>query len=147
MGKKAKSDTPATTHSTSEADSAFSQANIIFLESTPTLAGASQELLFKMIDAMGVKRDTALITSVQASGTAWPDGKIVVALGELGAQQVIQVSTSLSELRSKVHFMPNGPRVIATYHPSYLLQNPASKKEAWEDLKLAMRELGAKRSS
>jgi DNA polymerase len=27
-------------------------------------------------------------------------------------------------------------KVMATYHPAYLLRNPAAKKEVWEDMKI-----------
>ncbi len=33
-------------------------------------------------------------------------------------------------------------KLIVTYHPAYLLRDPRQKKEAWQDLKLAMAELG-----
>jgi DNA polymerase len=31
---------------------------------------------------------------------------------------------------------------MPTFHPAYLLRNPAEKKKAWEDLQLVMQELG-----
>jgi uracil-DNA glycosylase family 4 len=33
-------------------------------------------------------------------------------------------------------------KLVVTYHPAYLLRDPRQKKEAWQDLKLAMAELG-----
>jgi DNA polymerase len=36
----------------------------------------------------------------------------------------------------------NGLRVVVTYHPAYLLRNPAAKKDAWEDMQLLMRDMG-----
>jgi hypothetical protein len=163
MGKKnlvresfpAISETPATTHSVvslssdskaatpqkAEAVSALTTAKIIFVEATPTLAGTSLELLYKMIDAMGVKRDQAFVTNLVESHVSSLAGKVVVALGDEAATKVSGTAGKLQALRAKVHFLPNGPRVIATYHPAYLLENAAAKKDAWEDLKLAMREL------
>jgi DNA polymerase len=35
-----------------------------------------------------------------------------------------------------------GSKVICTYHPAYLLRNPAAKKDVWDDMKLLMREMG-----
>jgi DNA polymerase len=32
--------------------------------------------------------------------------------------------------------------VVCTYHPAYLLRNPAAKKDCWDDMKLLMRQLG-----
>jgi hypothetical protein len=114
---------------------------IIFVEAAPTLSGASSELLHKMIDAMGVKRTDAKITHLADADLSAYAGKIVVALGDEAAQKILNQSAPLASLRAKVHFLKAGPKVIATYHPSYLMQNPQAKKDAWEDLKLAMREL------
>lgn len=36
----------------------------------------------------------------------------------------------------------NGIKVMPTFHPSYLLRNPAAKREAWNDLQLVMQEFG-----
>jgi uracil-DNA glycosylase len=44
-------------------------------------------------------------------------------------------------LRGRVHKC-RGTKLIVTYHPAYLLRDPRQKKEAWQDLKLAMAELG-----
>jgi DNA polymerase len=35
-----------------------------------------------------------------------------------------------------------GTQLIVTYHPAYLLRDPRQKKEAWADLRIAMKELG-----
>jgi hypothetical protein len=148
-------ETPATTHSVvsmssdsktatpkkAEAVSAFTTARIIFVEATPTLTSATGELLGKMIDAMGVKREHAFITDLTATDVSSLTGKLVVALGEEAAQKILVQTGNLSSLRAKVNFLKNGPKVIATYHPTYLIENASAKKDAWEDLKLAMREL------
>jgi DNA polymerase len=34
-----------------------------------------------------------------------------------------------------------GMKVICTYHPAYLLRNPAAKKDTWEDIQLLMQEM------
>ena len=47
----------------------------------------------------------------------------------------------MSRLRGKWHRVRGVP-TIATYHPAYLLRNPAAKKDAWEDLQMLMRAMG-----
>lgn len=66
--------------------------------------------------------------------------KIILALGTFSAQLLLNSRTSISYLRNRVYDMPFG-RVIATYHPSFLLRSPQKKPEAWEDLKLVRRTL------
>jgi hypothetical protein len=116
---------------------------LIFLESSHTLHGDSETLLTKMIEAMSVKPESVFVSNLNATHGILPDAseRIFVALGEPAAQQILNTSLPLSELRARVHVLPGGNRFIATFHPDYLLKNPQAKKEAWEDLKLAMREL------
>lgn len=61
--------------------------------------------------------------------------KVIVALGRIAAQRLLNTTTSLGKLRNSVHTYPatNTP-VIITYHPAYLLRAPAEKRKAWEDL-------------
>jgi DNA polymerase len=47
----------------------------------------------------------------------------------------------MGRLRGRVHVLGRR-KVIATYHPAYLLRHPEMKKPCWEDVQLAMRELG-----
>ncbi len=79
--------------------------------------------------------------------------EVIVALGTPAAQTLLATRLSVGRLRGAVHHFPPAPlahlglppaRLIASYHPAYLLRNPNAKKDAWEDLKLAMRELGLK---
>ena len=66
--------------------------------------------------------------------------KIILALGTFSAQLLLNSSSPIGHLRSRVYEMPFG-RVIATYHPSFLLRSPQKKPEAWEDLKLVRKML------
>lgn len=59
--------------------------------------------------------------------------KIIVALGKTAAAALLNKEASLSNLRGIVHESMNTP-LIVTYHPAYLLRNPADKSKAWEDL-------------
>ncbi|MDR0292100.1 MAG: uracil-DNA glycosylase [Elusimicrobium sp.] len=72
----------------------------------------------------------------------------IVALGGVAAKSLIR-DASLTSLRGKIYDLEldsanlNGDvKIIATYHPAALLRNPNWKKDAWEDLKMLMREMG-----
>ena len=49
----------------------------------------------------------------------------------------------MGRLRGKWHRYRGIPTIV-TYHPAYLLRNPAAKKEAWEDLQMLMQAMGLK---
>jgi DNA polymerase len=59
------------------------------------------------------------------------------AIGVLG----VDPTTTMGRLRGRWH-RHRGIKTLVTYHPSYLLRNPPSKKEAWDDLRLLMKEMG-----
>lgn len=63
-------------------------------------------------------------------------------LGAVAAQNLLQTTSPIGRLRGSVHDW-RGIKVVCTYHPAYLLRNPAAKADAWEDLKLLMRTFGA----
>ena len=71
--------------------------------------------------------------------------KIVCCLGTFAAQTVIQTAAPISRLRGKF-FDLDGMRVIATFHPAYLLRSPEKKREVWEDMKQIRAELFRLRS-
>jgi DNA polymerase len=61
--------------------------------------------------------------------------KLILALGRIAAQRLLDNQTSLGRLRGTTHrFEPGGVPVVVTYHPAYLLRSPADKRKAWEDL-------------
>jgi len=62
---------------------------------------------------------------------------VIVALGKTAAQTLLNTDTPISELRGKFHDY-HGIKVMPTYHPSYLLHNPAKKRDVWEDIKKVM---------
>jgi uracil-DNA glycosylase family 4 len=64
---------------------------------------------------------------------------LVLAMGPLAAQSLMQSADPLGKLRGRAVPLPsvNGVPVVATYHPAYLLRNPADKARAWADLCLA----------
>jgi len=74
--------------------------------------------------------------AVQAQALA---PRIVLAMGPLAAQSLLQSTEPLGKLRGRAVPMAawGGVPVVATYHPAYLLRNPADKARAWADLCLA----------
>jgi len=64
---------------------------------------------------------------------------LVLAMGPLAAQSLMQSGDPLGKLRGRAVPLPSigGMPVVATYHPAYLLRNPADKARAWADLCLA----------
>jgi len=65
--------------------------------------------------------------------------KVIVALGKFGAQTLLRTLEPISRLRGRVYDY-RGAKLVPTFHPAYLLRNPSSKREVWEDMKL-VREL------
>lgn len=67
--------------------------------------------------------------------------EIICCLGAVAAQNLLQTSEPIGRLRGRFHDY-RGIKVLATYHPAYLLRNPSAKKNTWEDIQLLMQELG-----
>lgn len=124
--------------------------------------GRAGQLLTKMIEAMGLKRDAVYIANVVKcrppnNRNPEPDEiescmpflenqirlvhpRVVVCLGKFAAQTVLKTDITISKLRG--HFYKHGDfDIMPTFHPSYLLRNPAMKKFVWEDLKQVMAKL------
>lgn len=66
--------------------------------------------------------------------------RLIVALGKSAACRLLDTDASVASLRNRVHRYRGTPLVV-TYHPAYLLRNPADKAKAWEDLLFARRML------
>jgi uracil-DNA glycosylase len=64
-------------------------------------------------------------------------------LGATAAQALLATGLSVGRLRGRWHHCRGIPTMV-TYHPSYLLRNPAAKKDAWEDLQMLMLAMGLK---
>ncbi len=64
--------------------------------------------------------------------------KITFAVGRFAAQALLDTDEPIGRLRGRVHRY-HGIPVVVSYHPAYLLRNPADKAKAWEDLCLARR--------
>jgi uracil-DNA glycosylase len=62
--------------------------------------------------------------------------RLILAMGRFAAQALLRSELPVGKLRGRVHRYQGVPLVV-TYHPAYLLRNPADKARAWEDLCLA----------
>ena len=129
--------------------------------------GRAGQLLTKIIESISLKREDVYICNVlkcrpPENRNPEPDEvascnpflrkqlaairpKIVCCLGTFAAQTVLQTAASISKLRGKFFDM-DGMRVIATFHPAYLLRSPEKKREVWEDMKQIRTELFRLRS-
>jgi uracil-DNA glycosylase family 4 len=122
--------------------------------------GAAGQLLTKIIEAIDLKRDDVYIANVikcRPPGNRNPEQdevetcepflfqqidvikpKVIVALGKFAAQTILRTLDPISRLRGRVYDY-RGAKLIPTFHPAYLLRNPSSKREVWEDMKLVRR--------
>ena len=68
--------------------------------------------------------------------------KIVLLVGQLAAQNLLESKEPLARLRGKPQkHAESGAGIIISYYPSYLLSKPMDKRKAWDDLKLAMKQI------
>ncbi len=124
--------------------------------------GRAGQLLTQIIKAMGLEREDVYIANVvkcRPPGNRNPEPDeieacspflqaqiasiqptVIVALGKFAAQTLLQTETPISRLRGQFHTL-GGVAVMPTFHPSYLLRNPAAKREVWEDMKMVMKKL------
>jgi uracil-DNA glycosylase len=118
--------------------------------------GRAGQLLTKIIEAIDLKRDDVYIANVikcRPPGNRNPEPdevetcepflfqqidiikpKVIVALGKFAAQALLRTDAPISKLRGGVYEY-RGAKLIPTFHPAYLLRNPSSKREVWEDMK------------
>lgn len=72
--------------------------------------------------------------------------KVILALGRSAAYAVLGQEASIQSLRGAVRYRTQGEiriPVVVTYHPAYLLREPAEKWKAWQDLLLARKAIDA----
>jgi uracil-DNA glycosylase len=148
------------------------QADLMFVGEAPgadedvqgePFVGRAGQLLTKIIEAIGLKREDVYIANVikcrppqnrnpeqDEVDTCEPflfqqidviKPKVVVALGTFAARALLRTLDPISRLRGRV-FEYRGAKLIPTFHPAYLLRNPSSKREVWEDMKLVRSLLG-----
>ncbi len=66
------------------------------------------------------------------------EASVIIVMGEIAAQQVLNTTEPIETLREKTHQLMSAP-LIVTYHPSDMLQDLQLKAKTWEDLCLAKR--------
>ena len=59
---------------------------------------------------------------------------IIVGLGKFAVQTLLNSKVPISKLRG-IWASYHGIQLMPTFHPAYLLRNPADKKLVWEDIK------------
>ena len=125
--------------------------------------GRAGQLLDRMVEAMGLARADVYIANVLKSRppgnrTPEPDEiaacspflfrqiaavgpEVIVALGAPAAQTLLRTAAPIGKLRGRF-WRTRGVDLMPTYHPAFLLRNPAKKREVWEDLQQVMARLG-----
>jgi len=96
---------------------------------------AAETLLHNMLAAVTIKVGQEM-AEAQITSIVDFQPKVIVAMGEDVAQQLLALTHPLAQLRGKTHELKETP-VIVTYAPDALLQNTADKAHAWADLCLA----------
>ncbi len=121
--------------------------------------GRAGKLLTQMIEAMSLRRENVYICNVvkcrppenrlpekDEISTCSPflfrqiaviQPKVICCLGSCAAQTMLQTNQGISRFRGE-WFNFRGSKLIATYHPAYLLRNPNAKGEVWKDLQKVM---------
>jgi uracil-DNA glycosylase family 4 len=124
--------------------------------------GRAGQLLTKIIEAMGKKREDVWICNVlkcRPPNNRNPESdevaacmpfleeqirliapRVVVTLGTYAAQAVLGTDEPIGRLRGRWQ-SARGVRVMPTFHPAFLLRSPERKKDTWEDMKLVMAHL------
>src|SRR5437870_6269298 len=148
------------------------KAELVFVGEGPSADEDAQELPFvgragklltQMIEAMGLARKDVYICNVvkcrppenrtperDEIATCSPflfrqldaiHPKVIVCLGSVAAQTLLHTNRGISHFRGE-WLEYRGARLLATYHPAYLLRNPNAKGDVWKDLQKVMAVLG-----
>lgn len=118
--------------------------------------GRAGQLLTKIIEAIGMKREEVLIGNVNrcrppGNRPPMPDEvamckpfllreiavvqpEVIVVLGNTATKNLLDTREGITRLRGNFQEY-KGIRVMPTFHPAYLLRDPSKKRETWEDLK------------
>ena len=119
--------------------------------------GKAGQLLNNMLLSIGLRRDSIYIANILKcrppnnrdpkpdeaaqcrayleQQIALVQPKLILVVGRIAAQNLLQTDLPLGRLRNQLHYMPSTQiPVYVTYHPAYLLRQPADKRKAWQDL-------------
>lgn len=118
--------------------------------------GRAGQLLTKIIEAIGFKREDVLIGNINRCrppgnraplpdevaackpfmlreiASARPD--VIVVLGNTAMKNLLDIKEGITRVRGQFQDY-KGIKVMPTFHPAYLLRDPSKKRETWEDLK------------
>jgi len=126
--------------------------------------GRAGKLLDAMLLALGLRREQIFIANIlkcrppnnrdpapEEMRCCWPflarqiallNPKIILAVGRIAAQNLLQTDVPIGKLRNRIHrYQPGDIPIVVCYHPAYLLRSPREKRKAWDDLQLAHRTL------
>jgi uracil-DNA glycosylase family 4 len=117
--------------------------------------GAAGQLLSKIIEAMGMKREDVFIVNTvlcRPPNNRNPEQdevaacrpflreqirlvapRVIVTLGTFAAHAILETDEPISRLRGRWQ-SAHGARVMPTFHPAYLLRSPQHKKDVWGDM-------------
>jgi uracil-DNA glycosylase family 4 len=126
--------------------------------------GKAGQLLDKMIEAMGFTRDEVYVCNIvkcrppnnrkpepEEMAACLPylkeqlellDPEVIVALGATAVQGLFGTSEGITRLRGRWKLYLGRVPVMPTFHPAFLLRNPAAKREVWDDLQAVLRQMG-----
>jgi uracil-DNA glycosylase family 4 len=118
--------------------------------------GRAGQLLTKIIEAIGLKREDVIIGNVnrcRPPGNRQPTLEeaaicrpflfreiaavkpdVIVVMGNTALRNLLEVREGITRVRGKFQDF-RGIKVMPTFHPAYLLRDPSKKRETWEDLK------------
>jgi len=128
--------------------------------------GRAGQLLTKIIQSIGLQRSEVYIANIvkcRPPGNRNPEPdeiraceefvfrqigsikpRIICALGAFGAQTLLRTTETIGRLRGRLYDY-RGSKLIATFHPAYLLRNPMEKRKVWEDMQVIRKYLDANR--
>jgi DNA polymerase len=126
--------------------------------------GAAGQLLDKMIAAMGIERDDVYVCNIvkcrppknrtpetEEMNACMPylveqlsliQPQVIVALGKTAVQGLFGTAEGITRIRGRWRLYQGRIAVMPTFHPAYLLRNPAAKREVWADLQLVLKHMG-----
>jgi DNA polymerase len=143
----------------------YREARLMFVGEAPgadedaqarPFVGRAGQLLTKIIEAIGMKREDVLIGNVNrcrppGNRAPTPDEvamckpfllreiaaarpKVIVVMGNTAMKNLLETKEGITRVRGQFQNF-KGIKVMPTFHPAYLLRDPSKKRETWDDLK------------
>jgi DNA polymerase len=117
-----------------------------------------------MIAAMGIERDDVYVCNIvkcrppknrtpepEEMNACMPylveqlglvEPQVIVALGKTAVQGLFGTAEGITRIRGRWRLYQGRIKVMPTFHPAYLLRNPAAKREVWADLQEVLKQMG-----